>query len=59
MDQYLYKNAENILYDVWYTVAEKIIQRVINVVELSDEQIEALKSVTLRPNDFQIQIIED
>jgi hypothetical protein len=59
MDQYLYKNAENILYDVWYTVAEKIIQRVINVVELSDEQVEALKSVTLRPNDFQIQIIED
>lgn len=59
MDQYLYKNAENILYDVWYTVAEKIVQRVINVVELSDEQIEALKSVTLRPNDFQIQIIED
>lgn len=50
------KIAEQILYDVWYSVAETIFDRVCKVTELDEEQIEALRTVALRPNDFQIVI---
>ena len=50
------KIAEQILYDVWYSVAETIFDRVCKVTELDEEQIESLRSVALRPNDFQIVI---
>ena len=50
------KIAEQILYDVWYSVAETIFERVCKVTELDEEQIEALRTVALRPNDFQIVI---
>lgn len=50
------KIAEQILYDVWYSVAETIFERVCKVTELDEEQIEALRTVALRPNDFQISI---
>ena len=50
------KIAEQILYDVWYSVAETIFDRVCKVTELDEEQIEALRTVALRPNDFQISI---
>jgi len=36
------KIAEQILYDVWYSVAETIFDRVCKVTELDEEQIEAL-----------------
>lgn len=48
--------AENILYELWYSVAESIFKRVCEVTELDEEQKEALKQVSLRPNDFQIVI---
>lgn len=48
--------AEAILYELWYSVAETIFQRVCEVTELDEEQIAALKEVSLRPNDFQIVI---
>jgi hypothetical protein len=48
--------AENIIYELWFSVAETIFKRVCEVTELNQEQIDALKSVALRPNDFQIQI---
>ena len=51
-----HKIAEQILYDVWYSVAETIFERVCKVTELDEEQIEALRTVALRPNDFQIVI---
>ena len=50
------KIAEQILYDLWYSVAETIFERVCKVTELDEEQIEALRTVALRPNDFQISI---
>lgn len=50
------KVAENIIYDIWYTIAQKIFNKVIEITELDDEQIEALRQVALRPNDFQILI---
>lgn len=48
--------AHNIIYELWFSVAESIFKRVCNVTELNDEQIDALKFVALRPNDFQIRI---
>lgn len=48
--------AENIIYELWFSVAETIFKRVCKVTELNDEQINALKQVALRPNDFQIKI---
>lgn len=50
------KIAENILYELWITLAENIFNRVVEITELDNEQKEALKRVALRPNDFQIQI---
>lgn len=50
--------AKNILYDLWYSVAETLFERVCEVTGLDDEQREALKQVALRPNDFDI-VIED
>ena len=50
------KVVEQILYDVWYTVAERIFERVCKVTELDEEQIRALREVALRPNDFQISL---
>ena len=48
--------AENILYELWFSVAETIFKRVCEVTELDEEQKEALRQVSLRPNDFQILI---
>jgi hypothetical protein len=55
----IHKCAENILYELWFTVAEKIFKRVTEVVELTEEQVVALKGIALRPNDFHIQIDEE
>ncbi len=56
MESPLQSIAQNIVYEVWYSVAETIFKKVCEVTELNDEQIEALKAVALRPNDFQIKI---
>jgi len=50
--------ALNILYELWFSVAESIFKRVCEVTELNEEQIDALRSVALRPNDFQV-VIDD
>ena len=48
--------AENVIYEIWFSVAEEIFKRVCEVTELNEEQITALKAVSLRPNDFQVEI---
>jgi hypothetical protein len=48
--------AHNILYELWFSVAEAIFKRVCKETELNEEQIEALRAVALRPNDFQVEI---
>ena len=50
------KRAELVLYELWYSVAETIFEKVCEVTELNQEQINALRIVALRPNDFQIII---
>jgi len=52
------KRAEQVLYDLWYSVAETIFEKVCEVTELDEEQKEALRSVALRPNDFHISIYD-
>jgi hypothetical protein len=56
MESPLDKIAESVLYELWISVATTVFNRVCEVTELDEEQIEALKSVALRPNDFHIQI---
>ncbi len=56
MESPLESIAHNILYELWFSVAESIFKKVCEATELNAEQIEALRSVALRPNDFQIQI---
>jgi hypothetical protein len=56
MDSSLENIAENILYELWFSVAEAIFKRVCDVTQLSEDQIESLKSVALRPNDFRVEI---
>lgn len=56
MESPLEKIAESVLYELWISVATTVFNRVCEVTELDEEQIEALKSVALRPNDFHIQI---
>lgn len=48
--------AHDILYELWYSIAETIFQRVCEVTELTEEQIQALRTVALRPNDFQVRM---
>jgi hypothetical protein len=48
--------ATNILYELWFSVAETLFKRVCDATELNEEQIEALRAVALRPNDFQVVI---
>ncbi len=48
--------ATNILYELWFSVAETLFKRVCDATELTEEQIQALKAVALRPNDFQVVI---
>jgi hypothetical protein len=41
---------------MWFSIAESIFKRVCEVTNLNEEQIEALKTVALRPNDFHVVI---
>jgi len=51
--------AHHILYELWYSIAETLFQRACIATELDVEQIEALRKVMLRPNDFQIHIDDE
>ena len=56
MDKYLEQIAENIVYELWFSIAENIFKDVCEVTQLDEEQIAALRTVALRPNDFRIVI---
>lgn len=51
--------AHHILYELWYSIAETLFQRACTATELDAEQIEALRRVMLRPNDFQIYMDDE
>jgi hypothetical protein len=50
-------NTKNILYEIWFTIAEKLLTKIIEETQLSDEQADALRTAMLRPNDFDIDIV--
>lgn len=54
MNKYLEQIAENIIYELWFSIAENIFKDVCEVTQLDEEQIAALRTVALRPNDFRI-----
>lgn len=49
-----YAIAHTVLEELWFSIAEELFRRVCVATELDSEQIEALRSVALRPNDFQV-----
>lgn len=48
-----------ILQNIWYSVAIKIVNLAIEVYNLDDSQASALKEIYLRPNDYIVQIRND
>jgi hypothetical protein len=48
--------AHTVLEELWFSVAEELFRRVCVATDLDAEQIEALRAVALRPNDFQVSI---
>jgi hypothetical protein len=51
------EKAINVLENMWYILAEKIFNRVIEVTELDKARAAALRTVALRPNDFRVHKI--
>lgn len=51
--------ARELLYELWIQYAEKLLEKVIKITELSKEQAEALRRVYLRPNDFAVIVEGD
>ena len=49
-------NAQEVLYDLWFEYAERLFNKVVALCQLSEEKIEVLRQIYLRPNDFQIVI---
>jgi len=47
---------QTILYELWYSIAESLFQKICEVTDLTEEQRDALRAVALRPNDFQVHI---
>jgi hypothetical protein len=45
MDPKVLETAENVLYNIWYSVAEKVVNKAITIYELDDKQSDALKKV--------------
>jgi hypothetical protein len=50
------KDAESLLYELWFQYAERLFARVVEVCELDAEQEEALKELFLRPNQFVVEL---
>jgi hypothetical protein len=51
--------ARALLYELWISYAEKLLEKVITITELTEAQANALRRVALRPNDFAIIVEGD
>jgi len=61
MDILPYKKATDadtvkLLNTIWYTVAQRIVERIIEATQLDDDRAAALRRSALRPMDFQVMI---
>ena len=52
-----YQLAQKVLYDLWYEYAERLLERVIEVCDLTEDQASALRQVYLRPNGFVVEVV--
>ncbi len=52
------EKATQILENMWYILAEKIFNRVIEVTDLDKARATALRTVALRPNDFRVIVTD-
>jgi hypothetical protein len=48
--------TQEVLYNLWYEYAERLFNKVVALCHLSEEKIEVLRQIYLRPNDFQVII---
>jgi hypothetical protein len=55
MDPYQ-KQAESVLYELWYSYAERLLARIVEVCGLDPDQELALREQFLRPNMFVIDV---
>ena len=55
----LEQKARALLYELWISYAEKLLEKVITITELTEAQADALRRVALRPNDFAVFIEGD
>jgi hypothetical protein len=56
MDTDLENTATLLIYELWYSIAETIFEKVCKVTELDEEQIAALRAIALKPNDFHVAV---
>lgn len=45
------------LYEIWYSFAEELFNRIVQEIDLDPERVSALRQIVLRPNDFIIQMV--
>jgi hypothetical protein len=50
------KETQQFLQSVWYILAEKIFKQIIDLTGLDKDREDALRSIVMRPNDFEICI---
>jgi hypothetical protein len=50
------KQAESLLYELWYSYAERLLDRIVEVCALDADQELALREQFLRPNMFVIDV---
>ncbi len=50
------RDANALLYELWFQYAERLLARVMEVCELDKDQEQALKELFLRPNQFVVEM---
>lgn len=48
--------TQDIILELWYQYAERLLNRVIDICQLDTDQADALRKRELRPNDFRIVV---
>lgn len=49
-------DAIRLLNTIWYTVAQRIVEKIIEATQLDDERAAALRRSALKPMDFKVMI---
>jgi hypothetical protein len=49
------RDANTLLYEMWFQYADRLFQRIVEVCELDKDQEQALRELFLRPNQFVVE----